>query len=191
MIMKQRTPGREWETLCCYDPFTMVGTAVSSVIASGVSMYGTMQSADAQSASAAYQAQVARNNQTIAEQNAQSAEDVGLVQEQEQRQKTASLIGTQRAALAAAGLDPNSGSPLDLQSDSARLGELDAQTIGHNTALEAYNYQTQAGNFAAQAQLADAQSSWATATGFTNLLGKGIGDGLSFSNKWGSYQSAL
>ena len=184
MMMKRKTPGREWEALCCYDPLTLAGTAISSVVTSGVSLFGALQSADAQSASAAYQAQVARNNQIIAEQNAQSAEDVGLVREQDQRQKTASLIGTQRATLAAAGLDPNSGSPLDLQSDSASLGELDAQTIRHNAGLEAYGYQSQASNFAAQAQLDDAQSSWATATGFTNVLGKGIGDGLSFSNKW-------
>ena len=184
MIMARKTPGREWESLCCYDPITMVGLATASaVVTSGASLFGSLQSADAQAASAAYQAQVARNNQTIAEQNATEAQDVGLVREQAQRQNTASLIGSQRAMLAGAGLDVNSGSPLDVQSDSAKLGELNAQTIRHNAALEAYGYQTQASNFSAQSQLYDARSAWASATGYTNLLGNAIGDGLSFTNK--------
>lgn len=52
------------------------------------------------------------------------------------------LIGSQRAALAAQGLDVSSGTALDLQDESAYFGELDAQTIRNNAAREAYGIQT-------------------------------------------------
>jgi hypothetical protein len=49
----------------------------STVIGTGVSIMGSMQQASAAESSAKYQAQVARNNQIIAEQNASYARQVG------------------------------------------------------------------------------------------------------------------
>ena len=73
------------------------------------------------------------------------------VAEQQQRTKTAQLIGSQRAALASQGGDVDSGSPLDIQSDTARAGEFDAQTIRNNAAQQAYGYRLQAANAAGDA----------------------------------------
>ncbi len=65
--------------------------------------------------------------------------------------KTAQLEGAQRAALASQGGDVDSGSPLDIQADTARAGYIDAATIRNNAALKAYNYGIQANDAAGTA----------------------------------------
>jgi hypothetical protein len=127
-----------------------VGTASSAI--------GQAQQGAASAGMANYQAQVARNNQMVAEWNAQRALQQGQVDEQNQRFKTAAVLGSQRAALASQGGDVNSGSPLDIQADTARAGEYDAQTIGNNAALKAYGYRVQATNNAADAGRYDLQA---------------------------------
>jgi hypothetical protein len=128
-----------------------------------LSIGAATQQANAQAGMASYQAQVARNNQMIAEGYAQRAEQQGRVDEQNQRLKTSSVIGSQRAALASQGGDINSGSPLDIASDTARAGELDALTQRNNAALKAYGYRVQAFNNAADAGRYDIQGANAMA----------------------------
>jgi hypothetical protein len=128
-------------------PAGIVGDIGSTILSIGAAN----QRASAEAGMAGYQAQVARQNQMIAESYARRAEDQGRVDMQNQRFKTASLIGSQRAALASQGGDVNSGSPLDIVGDTARAGEFDTRTIGNNAALKAYGYRVQAFNNAADA----------------------------------------
>lgn len=131
-------------------------TAISigvAIAGAAVSAVGSIEQGQAQAQQAKYQAAVARNNQTIAQQNAQDALDRGAEQEQEQRKKTQFLIGQQRASLAAQGADLSSGTSLDLVSDIAGTGELDALTIRRNAQLEARQYQVQGMNYQADSQL--------------------------------------
>lgn len=65
---------------------------------------------------------------------------------------TKALIGSQRVALAGQGVDVNSGTAADLQSDSAQLGELDRLQIEHNAQREAYGYKVDAANSRAQGE---------------------------------------
>lgn len=144
------------------------------------------EQASAQAGMANYQAQVARNNQMIAEGYAQRALQQGQVDEQNQRLKTAAALGSQRASLASQGGDVNSGSPLDLQADTARTGEYNAQAVRNNAALKAYGYRVQAFNDAADAGRYDLQATdtWAAlpyrigssllndANSFASVLGK-------------------
>jgi hypothetical protein len=131
-----------------------MGTALAGT---AVNALGQAQQASAQAGMAGYQAQVARNNQMISEWYAQRALQQGSVDEQNARSKSAALLGAQRAALAAQGGDVNSGSPLDIQADTARAGEYDAQTIRNSAALKAYNYRLQGYNSAADASRYDTQ----------------------------------
>lgn len=126
-----------------------------AAVGTATSVAGQAQQAGAQASMANYQAQVARNNQMVAEWNAQRALQQGQVDEQNQRFKSAAMLGAQRAALASQGGDVNSGSPLDIQADTARAGEYDAQTIRNNAALKAYGYRVQAANTGAEANLDD------------------------------------
>jgi hypothetical protein len=142
-------------------------------VSTGMSAIGGANQAAASAAQANYQAQVARNNQMVAQWNAQRALQQGEVDADNQNLKTAQLKGSQRAALAAEGGDVDSGSPLDIVADTARAGYTDAATIRSNAALQAYGYQVQA---AGDAGTASADSA-AAVNGLANLP-FGVGSSL-------------
>jgi hypothetical protein len=121
-----------------------------------------------------YQAQVARNNQQVALWNAQRALQQGQVQEDQQRQKTAQAIGSQRAALASQGGDINSGSDLDVVGDTARTGAFNALTARSNAAANAYKYQLDATSDAGQANLFGTRASNAWTTYNNSLLASDV-----------------
>lgn len=160
-----------------------------SGVGAAVSAYGAIQQGNAAASAANYQAQVARNNQIIADQNAQFALQQGQQQEAAKQQQTAQTISDQRAVTAAAGIDPNRGSSLRIQGDTAALGELDAQTIRNNASRTAWGFQTQGANFGAQAGLLQSQASNATAAGQLGAFSSIIGGASSVSNKWLTYKT--
>lgn len=86
----------------------------------------------------------ARFNQRVSEFQADQAEQRGEEQERRHRTSVRGLIGAQRAALAAQGVDVDEGSAADVQRSSQRMAELDVATIRNNAALEAWGYQVQA-----------------------------------------------
>ena len=135
-----------------YCPWFAPAMAVATAVISAV---GTIASVQASSSQASYQAQVARNNQIIAQRNAEDALKRGDVEEDQVRQRTASIMGQQRALLAGRGSVLDEGSPLDVQMDTAGMGELDARTVRSNYQREAYAFEVQGMNHAAQAALYD------------------------------------
>lgn len=149
--------------------------AAASAAGAGVGAYSAIQSGEAASASAKYQAQVADNNAIIAGQNAQYAEQQGVVQEQEQRQKTAAFVGAQLAGQAANGLDVNSGTDVSLRQSSSELGEEDALTIRSNTAHNVQAYENQASSSTDQAQLDTFDSTQSQLAGFISATGSIVG----------------
>ncbi len=170
------------------DPGTIaIASLAMTAIGTGASMIGQMQQGQAQAGMANYQSQVARNNQQIAEWNANRALQQGQVAEDQSREKTAQIKGAQRAALAGQGGDVNSGSPLDIVSDTSRAGEFDAQTIRSNAALQAYGYRIQGAGYGGTANAYGAAGANATAN-----LPFGIGSSLlgglsSGAGKWYDY----
>ena len=165
-----------------------MGIAALSLIATGVgaavSAYGAHEQGVAESNAAAYQAQVARNNQVVANENAQLALQTGQQQEAAKREQTAQMISTQRAMVAGSGIDPNSGSSKRIQGDTAGLGALDASVIANNAARTAYGYQTQGVDYAAQAGLLQSESSSAASAGELSAFGSIVGGASSVSSKW-------
>lgn len=163
-----------------------VMTAASLALAAGgtaMSMAGQSQKAAADANQANYLSQVARNNQMAAQRNAALALQQGEADTQRSQLKTAQLQGSQRAALASQGGDVDSGSPLDIQSDTARAGYTDAATLRSNAALKAYNYNLQANDAAGAANDASFQGANALASlpyaqgssllgGLTSAVGK-------------------
>lgn len=159
----------------------------ASAAGAAVSAFGAVEQGQAASSAANYQAQVARNNQVIADQNAQVALQQGQQQNAAKQQQTAQTISDQRAITAASGIDPNRGSSVRIQGDTAALGELDSQTILNNAARTAYGYQTQGMNFADQASLLSAQSSSAAGAGELGAFSSIIGGASSVASKWTTY----
>lgn len=93
-------------------------------------------------------------NAGLAERQAQDAEQRGEIDAGRMRRKTEQVIGAQRTSLAAQGVDVNRGSALDVQADTAYLGELDVQTIKNNAAKEAWGLRTQAADYRNRGKIA-------------------------------------
>ncbi|MGH7964902.1 MAG: virion core protein, T7 gp14 family, partial [Candidatus Binatia bacterium] len=102
-----------------------------------VTAVGYMQSASAESRAAKYNERVAQNNATI-------ARTQGAIAEDQHRRKMVKILGHNRAAYGASGVTME-GSPLDVLSDVASQGELDAQIIRYNTEAKARGFQGTAG----------------------------------------------
>jgi hypothetical protein len=133
--------------------------------------------------SAQYNAAVARNNQTIAKQNAGIALEQGNAAEENQRLKTGAMVANADVQQAASGINPNTGSPLNVRSSAAEMGELDALTIRYNAQMKARDYMQQAGNYGAQASLDQSLAGWSVANSI-------LGGASSVSDKWLKYQQS-
>lgn len=69
---------------------------------------------------------------------AEQTRQIGNIEEERYLKRVRQLIGTQRATAAAQGLDPNEGSALDLQAETAGLGAQDALQIRMNAMRQAW-----------------------------------------------------
>lgn len=125
-------------------------TAVSTV----AQIQASRAAAKAAQQAADFEAAVLRNNQTLAERAADDAIVRGRISEGIKRQEVNQLIGIQRAALAGAGIEVDTGSALAVTTDTAGIGEFEAQVVRANAEREAFDLRVDASNLGAQAQLA-------------------------------------
>jgi hypothetical protein len=151
---------------------------ISSLLSGGATLYGASADAEAARAQGEYQKEVADTNARIADVQATDAitrgeKDANLV-----GRKTKEIVGAQRAALGASGVDVNSGSAVDVQSDTKARGAADELTIRNNAWREAWGYKvesqnaTKAGQYA---QMAGENTARTTIlTGGLNALGYGL-----------------
>lgn len=171
------------------DPITAL-TLAATGLSTGIGVVGSIRQARAQSEQMEYQADVARQNQQLAEQQASAERRQGYENMVTQRQETARLIGRQRAAAGASGAVVDVGSNLDLQADTAAQGEIDAINV-YNQALDrAYNYDVQAVNYGNQAAAYDASASSAKKAGYINALGTAIGGIATMGSTWAKFDSS-
>ena len=170
------------------DPITAL-TLAATGLSTGIGVVGSIRQARAQSEQMEYQADVARQNQQLAEQQASAERRQGYENMVTQRQETAKLIGRQRAAAGASGAVVDVGSNLDLQADTAAQGEIDAINT-YNQALDrAYNYDVQAVNYGNQAEAYDASASSAKKAGYINAFGTAIGGLATMGSTWAKFDA--
>lgn len=165
------------------EPATMAlaMTAAGTVVQTSAAM----SASKAQKQAYEYQAAVSRNNQKIAEWQAQNEIAKGQEAEIEQRRRISALKGSQRAGLAAKGLDISTGSALNILTDTDYLGELDVANIRSNAERAAWAARVQGSNEAANAELltmrAEAENPLMAGAG-TFLSGAG-----SVAERWYTY----
>ncbi len=111
------------------------------------------QARKAAKAQSQFDATVLRNNQTIAENAAVDAVERGRIAEGLKRSEVSQLIGIQRAALAGSGVEVGTGSALQVTTDTAGIGEFEAQVIRSNAEREAFDLRVRAMNLGAEAEL--------------------------------------
>jgi hypothetical protein len=95
---------------------------------------GSLFSGSAKSSAAKYNARVAAQNAEIARQQ-------GIAAVEAQQRQAARAIGSAMAAYGASGVSMDSGSPIDVLVDSARMAELDKLTTRYNYELKARGYE--------------------------------------------------
>jgi hypothetical protein len=162
----------------------MISMAIAGVASTALSAYGQIQAGQQAQAAADYNAAVARNNQIIADRQAEDAVKRGQVAEEEQRRRTRAIAGTQRAALAASGVQLDQGSPADILADTAQFGELDALTIRNNAEREAYGYRVQGMNFGAEAGLQQGRASSAMTGAYLGAGSTLLSGATSVADRW-------
>lgn len=158
--------------------YVAVGVAIVSAVAgAATSAISSSQQADAQKKAAEYNAQVARQNAEIAKQQ-------GIAQSQAQDRAARAKMGQMKAAMAASGVDPGVGSPLDVLADSARMSKLDNLTILWNAQTKAAGYGNNANLDDMLAASAQSKADSATTAGIINGIGAVAGGA---SKAYGSY----
>lgn len=163
--------------------------AIAGIAGAGISAMGAEQAGQAQSADAAYQSQVAKNNAAIAQQNESWVSASGASKEAAEGMKTRAAVGQIKAAQGANNIDPNTGSAAAVSAGAAEMGDLDAMTIRSNTSREAYGYAVQSESDQAQSQLLAAESSQASEGGDISALGTFLNGASSVGSKWASLQN--
>lgn len=104
------------------------------------------------------QAMSAEYNAQIANQNAEVARQQGVAASQAQQRTATRAISAATAAYGASGVQTDSGSPVDVLAESARMATLDNLTLKYNYALKSLGYNNQASLNQAQAQYASTAS---------------------------------
>lgn len=116
------------------------------ILQGGAQLSGAVSEYYAMQAQSAYQRQIAEIDQKLSAFQAESVIKQGKQAAKEHKQETSALIGSQRAALAAQGLDPNAGTALEIQVQTAERGARDAVTIRNNAWLTAWGIKVEATN---------------------------------------------
>lgn len=105
------------------------GTAVSAV--------GSIRAGNDAAAAAKYNAQVEN-------QNAEASRRQGMAEAEQKGSEVTRRMADARAAFAASGVNPNSGTPLEVMSDLATQGELSKKLITYQSELSARGLSQQA-----------------------------------------------
>lgn len=136
-----------------------------------VGTMGALRAGDSAKKLGQYEAQIARNNAIVAEQNADYAIKAGMTRAQAKGLEGAATTGRIRAAVAARGIDVNKGTAADVQESARELAQLDTETTLHHGYLEAYGYRTQAANLVEQAKLDEAAAEESSRASKVRALG--------------------
>lgn len=137
----------------------------STALSGGISALGAEHTAEANQGNALYQQQVAKNNQSLANTQANQAAAAGSAQEDSLGLKQRAVAGQLEASQAANGLDIGSGSNLDVRESQDALNAYDTATLRHDTATKIYGYQVAGVTDQGQAGLYGAQAADASTAG--------------------------
>ena len=145
--------------------------AVVAVVGAVVSAVAAIRQGQAQQASANYQAQVARNNATLAANNqavqqqnadiaggqAKDALAAGAANEKSNIFEGRGLVGRQFTTQAANGLDVNDGSAVQVREGQSTINQMSQANIRSDAARTAYGFRIQEANYKSAATAAGNQ----------------------------------
>lgn len=125
-----------------------------SAFGGGMSATAAYTQAKNQQAALTAQAQVLDNNATVAGWQADDATAAGRFAAQQTMQKGAQVKGSQRAAMAANGVDLGGESAQRVLTDTDYISAMDSTTLQNNAERQAWGYRMQSKNLTDQASAA-------------------------------------
>jgi hypothetical protein len=143
---------------------------------------GSFYSAKSQKSSLKFQAAMAEINARSAERSAQSVMLRGQREVGNLTLKAGQLKSTQRASMAANGIDIGEGSAAELQASTDLMKEIDVMTIQDNATREAWAHRTQGVN--AQNEGVMARSAAGSISPFGSAAGSLLGSAGSVASSW-------
>lgn len=167
---------------------TSSGLLGASLITQGLGSFGNAYAqASAQQAQAEFEQQQLKTNQRLASIQSEDAIIRGDKQASDYKKKVKGTSGSQRAALAAQGIDVGTGSAAEVQIDTAAIGAENTLAIKNNAWREAWGYRMQANEYGSKANFskiaADASSTSTLLTGGLNALSYGMKAASAFGDK--------
>jgi len=163
--------------------------AIAGLVGAGTSAAGALMGGIAQGNAASYQAQVAKNNAIIANQNAAYATEAGETQAAATSLKGAATAGKIKASQAANNIDVNTGSAVNVQQSQREVSKLDTETVLSNAELQAYGYRAAATNYQATAGLEEMEATEAPIGGALSATGNLLSSASSIGAKFGGFGS--
>jgi hypothetical protein len=161
--------------------------AMVSQIGGGLSSaVGSYYSAKSQQSSLRFQSDIADTNARIAELGAQSALNQGQQQAGALTLKAGQIKSSQRASMAANGVDLGVGNAAEVQASTDIMKEIDANTLIANAVRSAWGYRTQGVNYQNEAALRSATAG--TISPFAASATSLLGSAGSVANTWYNYR---
>ena len=158
------------------------GTALTAMqaISLGASIGGTVMSAGAAYQQSQTNKQIAQNNATVADYQAQDIQRRGEEDAQAVQRRAAAIKSAQRVNLASKGLDLGYGTAADLQDQTDFFAASDAATARTNAAKDAWGKRAMGANYRAEASAQNPM-----------LAGAGtlLGGGAQVADKWYRYKN--
>lgn len=133
----------------------MCDPATVAIVGAGIAIAGTATAGYMQYRQEKYKSKVATANQERENARAEDAIDRGTADQDKLGRRYRSMMGSQRAAMAANGIDTDFGSAGDVLDDTRDLYREDATALAGNTMNEVKGIDISAANFGAQAKAAD------------------------------------
>lgn len=164
---------------------SLIGKGIGTV----AGVVGALQTSRAAREQANYQAEIARNNQILANRAAKETEQRGEREEYIQRLRTRQAIGKQKVAFASNGVLVDVGSAATAVADTAQFGELDALTIRDNAAREAARLRAMGENYSAEAELAKMRGQSEYSAALMSSFGTILSGATGVADKWYQYKN--
>jgi hypothetical protein len=160
----------------------MCGPMAFAAVGLAMSAYGTYQQGQSQKSMANYNARIAENNAQINEIEAQDAIKRGDEEANAIRRNADMLKGSQRASMAARGLDLAEGTAAELQFQTDFFSSVDQATARDNAKRQAWSIRTQGANFKSEAAMQHATAK--SINPWMNTAGSLLTNGGMVASKW-------
>lgn len=158
--------------------------AIGAGVSAAAGMSSALLAASGQAAANKAQEQQSQQQAQIASQASKNAIDQGYLTAQRDYQAGAQHLATQRAFMAANGVDTASGSALDVQQATARNTGMSVGTDQYNAGMQSTGYANQATSYLNQGRIARASTPEAWAGGALGATGSLAGGVSAFADKW-------